>query len=138
MLINNLIHAFLFFSLFLQHRCMQPRDIPIKTPENDRRLKKKLDKMMEGLISSSPVGEKSTRFFFYVYFIQQFVKVIVHLGFCFNTVSDTSPFVIDEENGVVYSPSLKRSDSMAQRLREMRAQREHLSPTGISSNPFEN
>ncbi|KAF4105449.1 hypothetical protein G5714_013111 [Onychostoma macrolepis] len=81
------------------HRCMQPRDIPIKTPENDRRLKKKLDKMMEGLISSSPV------------------------------VSDTSPFVIDEENGVVYSPSLKRSDSMAQRLREMRAQREHLSPT---------
>lgn len=81
------------------HRCMQPRDIPIKTPENDRRLKKKLDKMMEGLICSSPV------------------------------VSDTSPFVIDEENGVVYSPSLKRSDSMAQRLREMRAQREHLSPT---------
>ncbi len=66
MLINNLIHAFLFFSLFLQHRCMQPRDIPIKTPENDRRLKKKLDKMMEGLISSSPVGEKSTRFFFFL------------------------------------------------------------------------
>lgn len=53
-------------------------------------------------------------------------------------VSDTSPFVIDEESGIVYSPSLKRSDGMAQRLREMRAQREHLSPTGISSNPFEN
>ncbi|KAK2896377.1 hypothetical protein Q8A67_010865 [Cirrhinus molitorella] len=81
------------------HRCMQPRDMPIKTPENDRRMKKKFDKMIEGLISSSPV------------------------------VSDTSPFVIDEENGVVYSPSLKRSDSMARRLREMRAQREHLSPT---------
>ncbi len=61
MLINNLIHAFL--KLFLQHRCMQPRDIPIKTPENDRRLKKKLDKMMEGLIFSSPVGERSTHFF---------------------------------------------------------------------------
>ncbi|XP_052007646.1 microcephalin-like [Xyrauchen texanus] len=81
------------------HRCMQPRDIPTKTPENDRRMKRKLDKMMEGLISSSPV------------------------------VSDTSPFIIDEENGILYSPSLKRSDSMAQRLREMRAQREHLSPT---------
>ncbi|KAA0717592.1 Microcephalin [Triplophysa tibetana] len=81
------------------HRCMQPRDIPVKTPENDRRMKKKLDKMMEGLISSSPV------------------------------VSDTSPFIIDEESGIVYSPSLKRSDSMAQRLREMRAQREQLSPT---------
>ncbi len=62
----------------------------------------------------------------------------MHLGFCFNTVSDTSPFVIDEENGVVYSPSLKRSDSMAQRLREMKAQREHLSPTGISLNTFDN
>ncbi|XP_051507452.1 microcephalin-like isoform X2 [Myxocyprinus asiaticus] len=81
------------------HRCMQPRDIPVKTLDNDRRMKKKLDKMMEGLISSSPV------------------------------VSDMSPFIIDEENGIVYSPSLKRSDSMAQRLREMRAQREHLSPT---------
>ncbi|KAK7140632.1 hypothetical protein R3I94_013042 [Phoxinus phoxinus] len=81
------------------HRCMQPRDFPVKTPENDRRLKKKFDKMMEVMISSSPV------------------------------VSDTSPFVIDEESGIVYSPSLKRSDSMAQRLREMRAQREHLSPT---------
>ncbi|XP_052429235.1 microcephalin isoform X1 [Carassius gibelio] len=81
------------------HRCMQPKDIPIKTPENDRRLKKKFDKLMEGLISSSPV------------------------------VSNSSTFVIDEENGVVYSPSLKRSDGMAQRLREMRAQREHLSPT---------
>ncbi|XP_077074177.1 microcephalin isoform X2 [Siphateles boraxobius] len=81
------------------HRCMQPRDFPIKTPENDRRLKKKINKMMEDMISSSPVG------------------------------SDTSPFVIDEESGIVYSPSLKRSDSMAQRLREMRAQREHLSPT---------
>nr|XP_055026443.1 microcephalin isoform X1 [Misgurnus anguillicaudatus] len=81
------------------HRCMQPRDIPVKTPENDRRMKKKLDKMMEGLVSSSPV------------------------------VSDTSPFIIDEESGIVYSPSLKRSDGMAQRLKEMRAQREHLSPT---------
>ncbi|KAG1930307.1 microcephalin isoform X2 [Pimephales promelas] len=81
------------------HRCMQPRDFPIKTPENDRRLKKRIDKMMEDMISSSPV------------------------------VSDTSPFVIDEESGIVYSPFLKRSDSMAQRLREMRAQREHLSPT---------
>lgn len=53
--------------------------------------------------------------------------------FILNPVSDTSPFIIDEESGIVYSPSLKRSDSMAQRLREMRAQREHLSPTGIFS-----
>ncbi|XP_053476486.1 microcephalin [Ictalurus furcatus] len=78
------------------HRCMQPRDIPLSTP---KRLKRKLDKMMEELARSSPVDP------------------------------DTSPFIIDEENGIVYSPSSKRADTMAQRLREMRAQRENLSPT---------
>ncbi|XP_072532940.1 microcephalin [Salminus brasiliensis] len=78
------------------HRCMQPRDVPLSTP---KRLKRKLDKMMEGLVRSSPI------------------------------VSDTSPFIIDEENGIVYSPSSRRADTMAQRLREMRAQRENLSPT---------
>ncbi|XP_036429603.1 microcephalin [Colossoma macropomum] len=78
------------------HRCMQPRDVPLSTP---KRLKRKLDKMMEGLVRSSPI------------------------------VSDTSPFIIDEENGIVYSPSSRRADTMAQRLKEMRAQRENLSPT---------
>ncbi|KAL7877431.1 hypothetical protein SRHO_G00040740 [Serrasalmus rhombeus] len=78
------------------HRCMQPRVVPLSTP---KRLKRKLDKMMEGLVRSSPI------------------------------VSDTSPFIIDEENGIVYSPSSRRADTMAQRLREMRAQRENLSPT---------
>ncbi|XP_030628105.1 microcephalin [Chanos chanos] len=81
------------------HRCMQPRDIPVRTPENDKRLKRKLDRMVGGLISSSPV------------------------------VSDTSPLIIDEENGIVYSPSSRRADTMAQRLREMREKRENLSPT---------
>ncbi|XP_076830428.1 microcephalin [Brachyhypopomus gauderio] len=78
------------------HRCMQPRDIPLSSP---KRLKRKLDKMMEGLVQSSPI------------------------------VSDTSPLIIDEENGIVYSPSSRRADTMAQRLKEMRAQRENLSPT---------
>uniref|UniRef100_W5K8I4 BRCT domain-containing protein n=1 Tax=Astyanax mexicanus TaxID=7994 RepID=W5K8I4_ASTMX len=65
-----------------------------------KQLKRKLDKMMEDLARSSPV-----------------------------VVSDTSPFIIDEEHGIVYSPSSRRADTMAQRLREMRAQRENLSPT---------
>lgn len=52
---------------------------------------------------------------------------------CTVTDPDTSPFIIDEENGIVYSPSSKRADTMAQRLREMRAQRENLSPTGMST-----
>lgn len=88
------------------HRCMQPRDIPLSTP---KRLKRKLDKMMEELARSSPVDP------------------------------DTSPFIIDEENMIVYSPSSKRADTMAQRLREMRAQRENLSPTAsqIQGSPMD-
>ncbi|XP_041714195.1 microcephalin [Coregonus clupeaformis] len=81
------------------HRCMQPRDTPERTPENDRRMKKKLDKMIKDLVPKSPL------------------------------ITDVSPYIIDEENGIVYSPSMKRSDSMAQRLKEMRETRENLSPT---------
>ncbi|XP_014035663.1 microcephalin isoform X2 [Salmo salar] len=79
------------------HRCMQPRDTPERTPENDRRMKKKLDKMIEDLVPKSPF-------------------------------TDVSPYVIDEEKGIVYSPSMKRCDFMAQRLKEMREARENLSP----------
>nr|XP_046210231.1 microcephalin-like [Oncorhynchus gorbuscha] len=78
---------------------MQPRDTPQRTPENDRRLKKKLDKMIKDLVPKSPL------------------------------ITDVSPYIIDEENGIVYSPSMKRSESMAQRLKEMREKRENLSPT---------
>lgn len=46
-------------------------------------------------------------------------------------VSDVSPIIIDEENGIVYSPGLRRSDYMAARLREMKEKGENLSPTGI-------
>uniref|UniRef100_A0A674EZ56 Microcephalin 1 n=1 Tax=Salmo trutta TaxID=8032 RepID=A0A674EZ56_SALTR len=83
-----------------RHRCMQPRDTPPRTPENDRRMKKKLDKMIKDLVPKSPL------------------------------ITDVSPYIIDEENGIVYSPSMKRSESMAQRLKEMREKRENLSPTG--------
>ncbi|KAJ8013724.1 hypothetical protein DPEC_G00032770 [Dallia pectoralis] len=81
------------------HRCMQPRDTPERTPENDRRMKKKLDMMIKDLVPKSPL------------------------------IKDISPYIIDEENGIVYSPSWKRSDSMARRLKEMKERRENLSPT---------
>ncbi|XP_049927315.1 microcephalin isoform X3 [Epinephelus moara] len=82
-----------------KHRCMQPKDSPERTPENDRRMRKKLDKMMKDLAPVQPL------------------------------VTDVSPIIIDEENGIVYSPALKRSDYMAQRLRDMKEKRENLSPT---------
>ncbi|CAL8299828.1 unnamed protein product [Merluccius merluccius] len=81
------------------HRCMQPKDFAEKTPEYSRRMKKKLDQMVKDLAPQSPL------------------------------LPDVSPYIIDEENGIVYSPSLKRSVSMAQRLKEMREKRENLSPT---------
>ena len=49
------------------------------------------------------------------------------------TVTDVSPIIIDEENGIVYSPGLKRSDYMAQRLKYMKKKRENPSPTGMWS-----
>ncbi|XP_056147462.1 microcephalin [Lampris incognitus] len=81
------------------HRCMQPRHSPDRTPTSDRRMRKKLDKMMKDLAAKT------------------------------TPVKDLTTYVIDEETGIVYSPSLKRSDSMAKRLKEMREKREALSPT---------
>uniref|UniRef100_A0A3B4ZLT5 Microcephalin 1 n=1 Tax=Stegastes partitus TaxID=144197 RepID=A0A3B4ZLT5_9TELE len=82
-----------------KHRCMQPKDSPERTPENDRRMRKKLDKLMKDLAPKQPL------------------------------VTDVSPIIIDEENGIVYSPAWKRSDYMAQRLKDMKDKRENLSPT---------
>ncbi|XP_076022280.1 microcephalin isoform X2 [Genypterus blacodes] len=82
-----------------KHRCMQPRDSPERTPENDKRMKRKLDKMMKNF------PEKP------------------------DLVTDVSPIIIDEENGAIYSPVLKRSHYMAQRLKDMKEKRENLSPT---------
>ncbi|XP_056466204.1 microcephalin isoform X2 [Gadus chalcogrammus] len=80
------------------HRCMQPKDSAEKTPENNIRMKKKLDKMIKDLAPQYPL------------------------------FPDVSPYIIDQENGIVYSPSLKRSDSMARRLKEMREKRDSPSP----------
>ncbi|KAG7216410.1 hypothetical protein INR49_021662 [Caranx melampygus] len=86
-----------------KHRCMRPKDSPERTPENDKRMRKKLDKMMRDLAPNQPL------------------------------VTDVSPIIIDEESGIVYSPALKRSDYMAQRLKDMKEKRENLSPTDDQS-----
>ncbi|XP_061646430.1 microcephalin isoform X2 [Phyllopteryx taeniolatus] len=83
-----------------KHRCMLPKDRPVRTPENDRRMKKKLDKLMKDM------APKQTLF------------------------TDDSPIIIDEDNGIVYSPTFKRSDYMAERLKHMKEKNENISPTG--------
>ncbi|XP_032409726.1 microcephalin [Xiphophorus hellerii] len=82
-----------------QHRCMLPKHSPERTIENDWRLKKKFEKMVKELPSLEP------------------------------QVVDTSPIIIDQENGIIYSPALKRSDYMARRLKDMKEKRENISPT---------
>ncbi|KAG7462756.1 hypothetical protein MATL_G00188150 [Megalops atlanticus] len=81
------------------HRCMQPRDIPDRTPENDKSMKRKLDRMVKSLVPSSP------------------------------SFPGVSPYIIDEESGIVYSPSSRRTDTIAQRLKVMREKRKSLSLT---------
>ncbi|KAF7221331.1 microcephalin [Nothobranchius furzeri] len=82
-----------------KHRCMLPKDSPEKTTNSNWRLKKKLDKMLKDLPSIEP------------------------------DVTDKSPVIIDHENGIIYSPALKRSNYMAQRLRDMKDKHENISPT---------
>nr|XP_057914936.1 microcephalin isoform X2 [Doryrhamphus excisus] len=82
-----------------RHRCMQPRESPERTPENDRRMRRKLDKMMKAMAPTQQL------------------------------VTDVSPIIIDEDNGIVYSPSFKRADYMAERLKHMKEKHENISPT---------
>ena len=38
-----------FYVLFVQRKCMQPKDFIPKTPENDKRLQKRFEKMAKEL-----------------------------------------------------------------------------------------
>lgn len=64
MLTFELTEPFIFW--FMQHRCMQPKDSPEKTPNSDKRMKKKLDKLMKGFVSKQP----SSKFFFQSFFLE--------------------------------------------------------------------
>lgn len=44
----------------LQHRCMQGKDSPGRTVDNDRRIKKKLDMMIKDRLPKQPNGKKSS------------------------------------------------------------------------------
>ncbi|XP_077351726.1 microcephalin isoform X2 [Festucalex cinctus] len=82
-----------------KHRCMLPRDIPVRTPENDKRMKKKLEKLMKD------IAPKQTM------------------------VTDYSSLFFNEESDTVYSPVSKRVEYMAERLKAMKEGHENISPT---------
>ncbi|XP_028676311.2 microcephalin [Erpetoichthys calabaricus] len=83
------------------HRCMQPKTLEERTPENDWRLKRKLEQMMKKLVS-----EKAS------------------------TVDSILCFDADGSVAYSPRPQvLQMGDYMEQRLREMKEKRENLSPT---------
>ncbi|XP_017369859.1 microcephalin isoform X2 [Cebus imitator] len=87
-----------------KRKCMQPKDFNFKTPENDKRFQKKVEKMAEEL-------QRQKR-----------------------SLDDDVPILLFESNGsLTYSPRMKINNShhsaMEKRLREMKENRENPSPT---------
>ncbi|NWS05798.1 MCPH1 protein, partial [Motacilla alba] len=89
-----------------KHKCMQPKDYVEKTPENNRKLQRRLNQMAKELALQ---------------------KTAVN--------SDTDvPVLLFEDNGsLIYSPVNKIKDQcneMERRIKDMKEKRENLSPTG--------
>nr|XP_036279065.1 microcephalin [Pipistrellus kuhlii] len=87
-----------------KHRCMQPKDFTSKTPENDKRLQKKFEKMANELQKQK------------------------------TTLDNDVPVLLFESSGaLMYSPTATahrgRLSAMEQRLQEMKEKRANLSPT---------
>ncbi|XP_067388129.1 microcephalin isoform X2 [Emydura macquarii macquarii] len=89
--------------LIKKHKCMQPKDFVEKTPENDKRLQKKLDLMAKELDKQKTATETDI------------------------------PILLFEDDGLLaYSPTHKRKDqcsAMERRIKDMKEKRENLSPT---------
>ncbi|XP_043749740.1 microcephalin isoform X3 [Cervus elaphus] len=87
-----------------KRKCMQPKDFIPKTPENDKRLQKKFEKMAKELQQQK------------------------------TTLGTNVPVLLFESNGsLMYSPTGKvyrgHHSAMKKRLQEMKEKRENLSPT---------
>ncbi|XP_065692023.2 microcephalin isoform X5 [Patagioenas fasciata] len=91
--------------LMKKHKCMQPKDFVEKTPENDRKLQRRLDQMAKELAVQKTAISAET----------------------------DVPVLLFEDNGsLLYSPvnKIKRECSaMERRIKEMKEKRENLSPT---------
>ncbi|XP_027385921.1 microcephalin isoform X7 [Bos indicus x Bos taurus] len=93
-----------------KRKCMQPKDFIPRTPENDKRLQRKFEKMAKELQQQK------------------------------TTLGTNVPVLSFESNGsLVYSPTGKvyrgHHSAMKKRLQEMKEKRENLSPTCVKSGP---
>uniref|UniRef100_K7GFJ1 Microcephalin n=1 Tax=Pelodiscus sinensis TaxID=13735 RepID=K7GFJ1_PELSI len=92
--------------LIKKHKCMQPKDFVEKTPENDKRLQKKIDLMAKELDIQKTATE-----------------------------TDIPVLLFEDDGSLAYSPTDKIKDqcsAMEKRIKEMKEKRENLSPTGSS------
>ncbi|XP_042659273.1 microcephalin isoform X2 [Tyto alba] len=88
-----------------KHKCMQPKDFVEKTPENDKKLRRRLDKMADELAVQ---------------------KIAI------NAETDVPVLLFEDSGSLVYSPVNKIKDhcsAMERRIKEMKEKRENLSPT---------
>uniref|UniRef100_A0A8C3GR22 BRCT domain-containing protein n=1 Tax=Cairina moschata TaxID=8855 RepID=A0A8C3GR22_CAIMO len=89
--------------LLLKHKCMQPKDFVEKSPENDKKLQRRLDKMAKELAKQ---------------------KIGIN--------AETPVLLFEDDGSLVYSPVNKirnQSNGMERRIKEMKEKRENLSPT---------
>ncbi|NXG54818.1 MCPH1 protein, partial [Hemiprocne comata] len=89
-----------------KHKCMQPKDFVEKTPENDRKLQRRLDQMAKQLAVQ---------------------KIAI------NAETDVPVLLFEDNGSLVYSPVNKMKDqcsAMERTIKEMKEKRENLSPAG--------
>ncbi|XP_071597867.1 microcephalin [Heliangelus exortis] len=88
-----------------KHKCMQPKDYVEKTPENHKKLQRRLDQMAKELAVQ---------------------KIAI------NAENDVPVLLFEDNGSLVYSPVNKIKDqcsAMERRVKEMKEKRENLSPT---------
>ncbi|XP_068793436.1 microcephalin isoform X3 [Struthio camelus] len=91
--------------LIKKHKCMQPKDFVEKTPENDRKLQRRLDQMAKELAIQKTAS---------------------------NAEADIPVLLFEDDGSLVYSPVNKIKDqcsAMERRIKEMKEKRENLSLT---------
>ncbi|NXP31885.1 MCPH1 protein, partial [Leiothrix lutea] len=88
-----------------KHKCMQPKDYVEKTPENNRKLQRRLNQMAKELALQ---------------------KTAV------NAETDVPVLLFEDNGSLIYSPANKIKDycnAMERRIKDMKEKRENLSPT---------
>ncbi|NWS12597.1 MCPH1 protein, partial [Pachyramphus minor] len=92
--------------LIKKHKCMQPKDFVEKTPENDRKLQRRLDQMAKDLALQKTA---------------------------INAETDVPVLLFEDNGSLIYSPVNKmkgQCNAIERRMKDVKKKRENLSPTG--------